>query len=418
MIESLKDLDQQLKQKNARLHLFFGKVHGIIEELIAKEKIDSVHFNNDYTVFSKKRDDSIYNICRKRKMKCFRYSDSLLINDPRSIVKPSDEKPYTVFTHFFNKAAEVSVLKPQSNIYSNYYSSCTTPDEIEERKKEDVYNQILGTYNPSIYSRGGRSQCMKILKNIKKYQDYRHKKDYPTKDATTGLSAHNKLGTCSVREIYHTMKENLGSNSPLLRQLYWRDFFTYIAYHFPHVFKQPFQPKFRRIVWKSDPEKFRFWCNGKTGFPIVDAGMRQLNMTGFMHNRVRLIVASFLTKDLHLDWKLGERYFAERLVDYDPCVNNGNWQWTASTGCDTQPYLRIFNPWLQQKKFDPQCTYIKRFVPELVHMPPKSIHELYKNSRQVERKLDYPRPIVDHESERKIAMSFYASNNITYWNNP
>ena len=157
------------------------------------------------------------------------------------------------------------------------------------------------------------------------------------------------------------MKENLSSNSPLLRQLYWRDFFTYIAYHFPHVFKQPFQPKFRRIVWKSDPEKFRFWCNGKTGFPIVDAGMRQLNMTGFMHNRVRLIVASFLTKDLHLDWKLGERYFAERLVDYDPCVNNGNWQWAASTGCDTQPYLRIFNPWLQQKKFDPQV-YIHQKV--------------------------------------------------------
>ncbi len=141
MLESLKD--QQLKQKNARLHLFFGKVHEIIEELITKEEVISVHFNNDYTIFSKKRDDDIYNICEKRKMKCFRYSDSLLTNDPRSIVKPSDEKPYTIFTHFFNKAAEVPVLKPQSNIYSNYYSRNTTPDEIEDRKKEEVYNQIL-----------------------------------------------------------------------------------------------------------------------------------------------------------------------------------------------------------------------------------------------------------------------------------
>jgi deoxyribodipyrimidine photo-lyase len=341
MIESLKDLDHQLKQKNARLHLFFGKVHEIIEELITKGEIESVHFNNDYTIFSKKRDEDICNICKKRKMKCFRYSDSLLINDPRSIVKPSDEKPYTVFTHFFNRAAEVPVLKPQSNTYSNYYSRDIIPDEIEDRKKEEVYNQILETCNPRIYSRGGRSQCLKILKNMKKNQDYPHNKDYPAKEATTGLSAHNKFGTCSIREIYHAMKENLGNGSPLLRQLYWRDFFTYIAYHFPHVFKQPFQHKFSGMVWESDPEKFRLWCNGKTGFPIVDAGMRQLNITGFMHNRVRLIVASFLTKDLHLDWKLGERYFAERLVDYDPCVNNGNWQWAASTGCDAQPYLRI-----------------------------------------------------------------------------
>lgn len=410
MLESLKDLDRQLKQKNARLHLFFGKVHEIIEELITKEKIASVHFNNDYTTFSKKRDDDICNICEKRKMKCFRYSDSLLINDPRSIVKPSDEKPYTIFTHFFDKATEVPVLKPQSNIYNNYYSRNTTSDEVEDRNKEDVYNQILETYNPRIYSRGGRSQCLKILKNIKKKQDYPHNKDYPSKDATTGLSAHNKLGTCSIREMYYTIKENLGNSSPLLRQLYWRDFFTYIAYHFPHVFKQPFQLKFRRMVWKSDPEKFRLWCNGKTGFPIVDAGMRQLNITGFMHNRVRLIVASFLTKDLHLDWRLGERYFAERLIDYDPCVNNGNWQWTASMGCDVQPFLRIFNPWLQQKKFDPQCVYIKRFVPELMDLPPKAIHDLYKNYGHLQQELDYPRPIVDHESERKIAMNLYAVN--------
>jgi deoxyribodipyrimidine photo-lyase len=350
MLESLKDLDHQLKQKNVRLHLFFGNMHKIIEELITKEEIESVHF------------------------------------------------------------------KPQSNTYSNYYSMDTVPDEIEDRTKEDIYNQILETHNPRIYSRGGRSQCLKILKNMKKNQDYPNNKDYPAKEATTGLSAHNKLGTCSIREIYHTMKENLGNSSPLLRQLYWRDFFTYIVYHFPHVFKQPFQHKFRRMVWKRDPEKFRVWCNGKTGFPIVDAGMRQLNITGFMHNRVRLIVASFLTKDLHPDWKLGERYFAERLVDYDPCVNNGNWQWAASVGCDAQPYLRIFNPWLQQKKFDPQCIYIKRFVPELMHLPPKAIHEIYKNYRHVKQELDYPRPIVDHESERKIAMNLYAVNNSTQWN--
>jgi deoxyribodipyrimidine photo-lyase len=325
MIESLRDLEQQLDHKNARLHLFFGRPYNIIRELIAKENVDSVHFNDDYTAFSKKRDDDIYNLCKKKNIKCFRYSDLLLINDPRSIVKPIDGKPYTVFTHFFNKAAEVSVLKPQRNIYDNYFSCHSLSQELEHRKNEDTYDQILETYNSRIYLQGGRSHCLKILKNIKKYQDYPHKKDTPAEEATTGLSAHNKFGTCSIREIYYTIIESLGNESPLLRQLYWRDFFTYIAYHFPYVFKQPFRLKYKKMQWKNDPEKFRQWCNGKTGFPIVDAGMRQLNMTGFIHNRVRLIVASFLTKDLHIDWRLGERYFAEKLVDYDPCVNNGNW---------------------------------------------------------------------------------------------
>ena len=415
IIESLKDLDQQLKQKNSRLHLFFGKTQNVIKELLGKENISAVHFNDDYTVFSKTRDDDIFNICRERNVKCFRYSDLLLINDPKSIMKPSDGKAYTVFTHFFNKAIEVSTLKPLKNNYNNYSSrsSYSLSKEIDDRKKEDVYQQILETYNTKIYARGGRSQCLKILKNIKKYQDYSREKDFPSEDATTGLSAHNKFGTCSIREIYYTIKENLGNDSPLLRQLYWRDFFTYIAYHFPYVFKQPFHLKYARIKWMNDIEKFKLWCNGKTGFPIVDAGMRQLNATGFMHNRVRLIVASFLTKDLHIDWRLGERYFAEKLVDYDPCVNNGNWQWAASTGCDAQPYFRIFNPWVQQKKFDPQCKYIKKFVPELLDMPPKLIHELHKNIRTLEQDLNYPLPMVDHKSETRIAMRLYASNRMT-----
>jgi deoxyribodipyrimidine photo-lyase len=409
LIESLRDLDQQLKQKNSRLYLFFGKTHNIVRDLIGREDIDSVHFNEDYSVFSKRRDNGIYKICNENSVKCFRYSDSLLIDHPRSIMQPLNERPYTIFTPFFNRALKTSVLKPQKNTYRNYSSGSRSSlaEEIEDRKKEDVYYQILETHNSKMYFKGGRSECLKILKKIKKYQDYHHKKDCPAESATTGLSAHNKLGTCSIREIYHTIKENLGNDSTLIRQLYWRDFFTYVGYHHPHVFKQPFRLKYTKLNWRNDPEKFRLWCNGKTGFPIVDAGMRQLNVTGFMHNRVRLIVASFLTKDLHIDWRLGERYFAEKLVDYDPCVNNGNWQWAASTGCDAQPYFRIFNPWLQQKKFDPQCKYIKMFVPELMNIPPDLIHNLYKNRRIVGLNLDYPLPIVDHKSERIIAMRFY-----------
>lgn len=411
LIESLRDLDRQLERKNSRLYLFFGKTQDIIKELIVRGDVDSVHFNEDYTAFSKKRDNDIYKICRENNVKCFLYSDSLLIGHPGSILQPFNKKPYTVFTHFFNRALKASVLKPQKNTCRNYCSRFKyyMSAGIEDRKKEDVYHKVLETHNSKVYFKGGRNHCMKILKEIKNYQNYHNKKDYPAEGATTGLSAHNKLGTCSIREIYYTIKENLGKDSILIKQLYWRDFFTYIGYHYPRVFKQPFQLKYANLNWLNDPKKFRLWCNGKTGFPIVDAGMRQLNMTGFMHNRARLITSSFLTKDLHIDWRLGERYFAEKLVDYDPCVNNGNWQWAASTGCDVQPYIRIFNPWLQQKKFDPQCIYIKTFVPELRNVLPDLIHNLYKNRRNIRLNLEYPPPIVDHTSESRIAMHFYAS---------
>jgi deoxyribodipyrimidine photo-lyase len=159
--------------------------------------------------------------------------------------------------------------------------------------------------------------------------------------------------------------------------------------------------KYKSIKWSQNERYFHAWCEGLTGFPIVDAGMRELNATGYMHNRVRMIVASFLTKDLHIDWRLGEKYFAQKLVDYDPAVNNGNWQWVASTGCDAQPYFRVFNPWLQQKKFDPDCLYIKRWIPELAMLPPKSIHGLSK----IKSKLmaNYPHPMVDHVIESQKA---------------
>lgn len=409
MIESLHDLDQQLKIKGTRLHLFFGKAHDIIKELISNESFDSVYFNDDYTLFSRKRDENIQTICKKRNVRLIRSTDLLLINDPKFITRPYDGRPYTIFTHFFNRAVEISVPKPRKNKYKNYSarSSHAILGELDDYRKEELYRQLIGVYNTRIYSSGGRGRCLKILSSIKKYQNYGQEKDYPAEEMTTGLSAHNKFGTCSIREIYHSIRENLGIKSPLLRQLFWRDFFTYIAYHYPHVFKQPYQLKYLGVRWSKDSEKFKRWANGKTGFPIVDAGMRQLNITGFMHNRVRLIVASFLTKDLHLDWRLGERYFAEKLVDYDPCVNNGNWQWSASTGCDPQPYFRIFNPWLQQKKFDPYCKYIKEFVPELRNLSPQLIHELYQNDRQLEQSKNYPSPMVDHKSESKNSIHFY-----------
>ncbi len=215
---------------------------------------------------------------------------------------------------------------------------------------------------------------------------------------------HNKFGTVSIREVFHLVKKELSQNHPLIRQLYWRDFFTTIAWCYPHMFGHAFQRKFDQLPWNTSNADFKRWCAGMTGFPLVDAGMRQLNQTGFMHNRARLIVGSFLVKDLHIDWQWGEKYFAQHLIDYDPAVNNGNWQWIASTGCDHQPYFRIFNPWLQQKKFDPDCVYIKRWVPELRNKDPKIIHTWYNQKHPAN---GYPVPMLDHAKESIVTKELY-----------
>jgi deoxyribodipyrimidine photo-lyase len=221
--------------------------------------------------------------------------------------------------------------------------------------------------------------------------------------STSQLSAHLKFGTISVREVFYTIAQTLDLEHPLTRQLYWRDFLTHIGFHFPRVFGHAFIEKFDSIPWEKDLQKFQAWAEGKTGFPIVDAGMRELNETGFMHNRVRMIVASFLTKDLRISWRWGERYFAQHLVDYDPCLNNGNWQWAASTGCDAQPYFRIFNPWLQQQKFDENCNYIYRHIPELRAVPAKILHEWHKKHYGH----FYPKPIVEHSEESKLTKALF-----------
>ena len=398
MIESLKDLEQQLKQKNGRLYLLYGESENIVKQITNKENIDALYINRDYTPFSIKRDSAIKDVCRKNNVEFYQYGDALL-NEPETILK-GDGKPYKVFSAFFRKSIRKKVREPQKNGYKDFFK------ESIEFEQKNIYSRVLGKLNESIYVRGGRSNCLKILENLEKYANYELDSDYPAKRATTGLAAHNKFGTCSIREVYFAIKDKLGVDHPLIRQLYWRDFFTYVAYHFPHVFGKSFYQKYDKIKWSNDLEKFKAWCEGRTGFPIVDAGMRELNTTGYMNNRLRMIVASFLVKDLHIDWRWGEKYFAQKLVDYDPSVNNGNWQWVASTGCDAQPYFRIFNPWLQQKKHDPECEYIKKWIPELKDVPPKLIHKLYNQKLLKDKK--YPRPLVDHSKESKIAKNTYA----------
>lgn len=394
MFQSLADLDEQLGRKGSQLYLFYGKTAEIIRQMLAGG-IDAVFSNRDYTPFARKRDEEIRKLCEQGNIPFFSFADALL-HEPGDILKQNG-KPYTIFTPYFRVASQVPVASVQANERSNYFSG-----NLPESKPLSLLDQILPQANPSLAIRGGRAQGLKLLANIVHQKNYDQQRDIPSLDGTTHLSAHHKFGTISARETYYAIQKAFGSTHPLIRELFWRDFFTQIAFYFPHVFGHAFHQKYDLIPWRNGKDLFNAWKQGKTGFPIVDAGMRQLNETGFMHNRVRMIAASFLVKDLHIDWRWGERYFARKLVDYDPAVNNGNWQWAASTGCDAQPYFRIFNPWLQQKKFDPDCLYIRRWIPELEKFTPKEIHG-WQGSLLV----DYPAPVVDHAKQAGLAKQLF-----------
>ncbi len=382
MIESLEDLEEELKRKGGRLALFYGKPAVVIRSCIQKLHIDAVIVNRDYTPYSIARDEAIEAVCKKQSV-AFHSFDDALLHPPEETVK-KDGKPYALFTPYFRIASKLSVPKPIPCRKKNF---STAPSTFS-------YSKLLP--KRASQAPGGRKAALKLLKQ--KCTHYASERDFPALNATTHLSAHMKFTTVSPREVYHAFAKN----HPLIRSLYWRDFFTSIAFFFPAVLGHSFHTKFDKIRWSYDKRRFRLWCEGKTGFPIVDAGMRELNATGFMHNRVRMIAASFLVKDLHIDWRWGEKYFAQTLIDYDPAVNNGNWQWSASTGCDAQPYFRIFNPWAQQAKFDPDCRYIKQWIPELASLTPDEIHNL--SSQKV---AGYPAPILDHAKEAKAALAAY-----------
>jgi deoxyribodipyrimidine photo-lyase len=393
---SLIDLNSQLNLFNSKLYMFYDEINDIIFKLKKYFNIEAIFINEDYTPFSVDRDKKIKELCEKISIDFNSFFDKLLLK-PKETLKENGE-PYTIFTPFFRKNSLKNIEILKNNLYKNYFKEDIEFD-LEKFPKEFDYD------NKNLFVKGGRKEGLDILnKDVIKLKDYDLLRDFPEKEGTSKLSAHIKFGTISIREVYHFLKENFGENHSLIRQLYWRDFFYSIAYFYPKVFGKSFHEKYDKIKWDFDKEKFDAWKNGKTGFPIVDAGMRQLNETGYMHNRVRMIVSSFLVKDLHIDWREGERYFATKLVDYDPCINNGNWQWAASTGCDSQPYFRIFNPWRQQVRFDENCIYIKKWVPELKDLKPKEIHNLYKNLINVE---NYPKPIINHDIESKISKFIY-----------
>lgn len=398
MLQSLRDLEGQLSRKKGKLYYFYGLPTNIIQNLLKTITIDAIFVNADYTPFSIKRDLAMAELCKKLSI-AFEQYDDVLLHNPGTIVK-KDNSFYTVFTAFYKKALTVPVKDMKKLSQGTWFC-----DSIKSAENKDILKKIVIQNNVYAFP-GGTQEALKIIKHLNVFKNYKQTHDYPALNSSH-LSAHLKFGTISVRQVYYAIIESLGRSHPLLRQLYWRDFFMHITFCAPHVFVGAYRKKYNQLRWSNDKKIFKQWCEGKTGFPVIDAGMRELNTTGFMHNRVRMIVASFLVKDLHINWQWGERYFAQKLLDYDPAVNNGNWQWCASTGCDAQPYFRIFNPWLQQKKYDPECVYIKQWVPELRLSSVRAIHNWFKKDSELIA--NYPRPIIDHSQETKIAKEIYRS---------
>ena len=417
-----------------KLNLISGKPELVIKKIIQKNKeIEAIFVNRDYAPYGITRDKSINRLCKSENIEFIECPD-VLINEPEEILN-SANNPFKVFSQYYNKALEkprrkenfFNIEKYKDNIVSFDNKTLTDLSVTKRIDNVDIFFQEILS-DQSSYANdfglqllGRRDKCLELVSELKikfKKNDNNNKKNL-LDNTSSCLSPYLKFGLYSIREAYSAIQKELGDYHPLLRQLYWRDFFVYIGFHFPYVFTNSFKEKYRdnSIKWENDPLKFDSWCNGKTGFPIVDAGMRQLNETGFMHNRLRLITSSFLTKDLHIDWRYGERYFALKLIDYDPSINNGNWQWTASTGCDSQPYFRIFNPWLQQKKFDPECIYIKKWIPELKEFSKNIIHEWYNVDKVIDKQTysssvvdEYPKSIIDHKKGILITKKLYDIN--------
>lgn len=397
MVQSLQELDEALQTRGSRLYVFEGRPTQIVKELITKDKIDAVYANKDYTPFARNRDQEIASVCEDSAVSFTLYNDYTL--SPIESIRTNSDTLYTVFTPFMKKAVEHKVPKPHKNNFSNYFTDklkTATTKLSRYRTKPSDREPIL---------QGGRTEALTIMRKAEYLDDYQNARNLPAEHGTSQLSAHHKFGTVSIRETYHHTIEHKGNNQQFINELYWRDFYYYIAYHFPFVFKQSFLPWAKYIRWRNNKDEFQAWCKGQTGVPMVDAGMRELNHTGWMHNRSRMIVASYLTKNLLIDWRWGEKYFASKLIDYDPAQNNGGWQWSASTGADPKP-IRIFNPYTQAQKYDPEAKYIKKWVPELTEVPTDKLTD--GKTQDFSQFTDsYPAPLVDQKASYHRAMDTY-----------
>jgi deoxyribodipyrimidine photo-lyase len=388
MIQALEKLKKMTKNK---LKILYGDPKNVISSILKNNTVSTIAFNTDYTPFSKKRDKMYNSIANKYDVEVITKQDYTLVD-----MEEIRDKHYSVFNPYYKKVLSSKIPSPTKKSVSFSSAKLKGISKYSFNKLQSLYKP-----NKNILVKGDRKQALNILKNMRKFKNYKKTRNNPSIN-TTLLSAHIKFGTISIREAYKSMKKN----KELARQLIWHDFYAQIM-HFLPVKNTLGGGNFKnkKIKWKSSGSKFKAWCEGKTGIPIIDAGMRQLNEIGWMHNKLRLLVSNFLSLILGIDWRKGEKYFAKKLVDYDPSSNNGNWQFSAQVGIDRAPYLRIYNPFKQAKEIDPKCTYIKEWVEELKDVDNYDILRWDKVCK--EYKGVYRCPIVDLKEKMKEAKKMY-----------
>lgn len=401
MVQSLIDINNQLSKVNSKLYIFYGNLIENLDKLFDEVNIESVYVNQDYTPFSIKRDEEIKQLCQKRKISFNSYEDILLTN-LRSVLL-SNGQFYKKFTPYYNAASLIPIPKVDNTKITNF-AKIEIKSSIGYKNEEDLYKLLKLTVNENVEVKGGQTEGEKILEKLFNFKNYKNERDYPI-IPTTRLSAYLKFGCVSVREVYSKVRDLFGSTHDLIRQLVWRDFYTKITFFYPHVVGGAMNQNYNKVKWEADENHVQAWKDGQTGYPIVDAAMRCLNKTGYMHNRLRMVVSSFLVKDLLCDWRIGEKYFANKLIDYDVSLNNGGWQWSAGTGVDSMPYFRIFNPTSQSEKFDSSGKFILQWVPELKNVRVDHIHDWEKFHKNY--KVEYPNPIVSHAKQKEKIISLY-----------
>lgn len=372
---ALQAIQEKLVNAGKSLDVFYGTPEEAFKKLSSTYTIHTVFTNRDYEPYAQKRDAAIADQLAKSGIVFQDFKDQVIFE--KDEVMKDDGLPYTVFTP-----------------YSRKWKAKLQPSHTNSFKSEKQISNFLSIDHqsiPSLDEMGFEDLDIDFpvrIVNKDIVKQYKEKRDYPSIAGTTRLSVHLRFGTISIRELVRTVKD---ISESYLNELIWREFYQMILWNFPSVGAgKAFKPLYDRINWRNNEAEFKKWCEGKTGYPIVDAGMRELNETGFMHNRVRMIVASFLCKHLLIDWRWGEAYFAEKLLDFDFSANNGGWQWAAGSGCDAAPYFRVFNPRLQTEKFDKELMYIRKWVPEF-------------------QEFTYPAPMVDHDMARKRCLDVYAA---------
>lgn len=413
IIDSLKEMEAQFNKWGSSLIIKYGDPKKEIPKLAQELKISGLYFNRDYEPYAKNRDEFITKSLTQSGISVATFKDHVFYE--KNEVLTGTREIYKVFTPYKNKWLEH--FRAQECVVTQF--KCPLKKLAPINNPESIllcdWHERLGFKETPPFFKGGALEAHKKLTQFKKHiTHYKEARDYPSLEQTSGLSAYIRMGNLSIREmIIASLKEQSPGAQTWLAELIWRDFYQVILDVYPKVETHCFKAEYDSLKWMGKKEHFKLWCSGHTGYPIIDASMRCLNQTGLMHNRLRMVVASFLTKTLLIDWRLGEKYFAEKLLDFDLAANNGGWQWSASTGVDAQPYFRIFNPYNQSEKFDADGVFIKKWCPELAQFSHKKIHSphdcdmLEQASAKCIIGKDYPHPIVSYKSQKEKALAMF-----------